>query len=545
MNGVYLKYIDVPPDIKEALEDYTITHDNPTLSTVSLENLKIFHPAQTNYATFEHNYWKLDGTYRGLNGKATLIWNDDVTVSDGNGHFVFQNPLVLTRMWDGYQTTPGVAIEFYAPDYCTDLTIQWYQDSTLLDEQTFHPDSTTYFCEHRVELFNKMVMIFNAMNKENRFLKIVDILDGTTYTFNNRTLRKVSVLEEIDPISNALPINTLRVEFSHKIDYLNLVFQNKQIIKAYLNDILCGNFYISKNDDTYIVTAQDYIGLLDTAQFPGNYYNNVLAGDIIDEILADEEEISFELAEEIATQRLTGIIKRGTKRQALAQVLFATLGIADDSRSEKLLMYSSVADTVSMPIPKSKTFIDSDKNSYSSPVTEVRLTCHNYVLDAETTQLFSSSLSAGTYTIEFNDPVDISTATISGATFETLTAMYAIIEVANAGTVTIEGKIYKDNAVIKSAKNTLVVAGTPTNIVSYPDKTLISSTNADAVLANLLEYHKRTNKYEAKVVSDVKVGNNTSIYDKKDVQRSGLAVKYEYNMRRKRIGVVTEIVDNG
>ena len=73
MNGVYLKYIDVPPDIKEALDDYSITHLNPSISTISLANLKTFQPAQTNYATFESNYWKLDGTYRGLVDKPRRV----------------------------------------------------------------------------------------------------------------------------------------------------------------------------------------------------------------------------------------------------------------------------------------------------------------------------------------------------------------------------------------------------------------------------------------------------------------------------------------
>lgn len=545
MNGVYLKYIDVPPDIKEALNDYSTTHLNSSISTISLANLKTFQPAQTNYATFERNYWKLDGTYRGLVDKATLMWNDEVSVSDGNGHYVFTNPPTLIRMWDGYQTTPGVSMEFYGPDYCNDLTIQWYQDNTLLDEQNFNPTGITYFCEHRVELFNKMVITFNGMNKENRFLKVVDILDGTTYTFDNRTLRKVSVLEEIDPISNTLPINTLSIEFSHKIDTLNLVFQNKQIIKTYFNDILYGNFFIDKTEGTYSVSAQDYIGLLDTSQFRGNYYNNVLVSTILNEIFADEDDISFVVAEEIAAKRLSGVIKKGTKRDALMQVMFATMAIADDSRAETLSIYPSSDTPQNIDIPKAKTFFDGSENSYSSPVTEVKLTCHNYVLKNESVQLFSSDLSVGTYEIEFSDPIDTSTATISGATFETLGAMYAIINVASAGTVTISGYKYEDNKIIKSAYNTLIVAGTPTNTVSYDDKTLVSSSNVDDVLASLLEYHKHINTYSAKVVSNIKVGNRTSIYDKKNVQRSGLAIRYEYNLRRKQIGTITEIVDNG
>lgn len=542
MNGVFLKYIDVPPDIKEALDSYTATHLNPSLSWISLAELKTAQPAATSYATFEHNYWKLDGTYQGITGESTLMWNDEVSVSNESG-YVFTNPPVLTRIWDGYQTTPGVSIEFYPPDYCNDLTIQWYQDSTLLDTKTFHPDALTYFCENRVELFNKMVITFNGMTKENRFLKVVDVLDGTTYTFDNRTLRKVSVLEEIDPISDTLPINTLSVEFSHKIDYLNLVFQNKQIIKAYLNDILCGNFFISKSEGTYRVTAQDYIGLLDTAQFPGGYYKNKLAGELIDEIMDGEDNISFSVSEEIAGIALTGIIKKGSKRNALMQVLFATMGVADDSRSNTLMITAANDTPTQVEIPKAKTFFDGSENAYSSPVTEVRLTCHNYVLSAEAETVFSSELTAGTYTIEFNDPIDTRTVTISGATSTTLSSMYAIISVASAGTVTISAKVYKDNPVIKSAYNTLVVAGTPTNTVSYSDKTLISASNADAVLAALLAYHKHINTYAAKVVSEIKPGDATTLWDRKNTQRSGKVIRYEYTMRRKRIGTVTEIVD--
>ena len=73
MNGVYLRYIDIPPTLKDTLNNYSLTNSSNVLSTISLANLKKSQPDQINYATFEHNYWKLDGTYRGITGKSTFL----------------------------------------------------------------------------------------------------------------------------------------------------------------------------------------------------------------------------------------------------------------------------------------------------------------------------------------------------------------------------------------------------------------------------------------------------------------------------------------
>lgn len=557
MNGVYLKYIDVSPDLKDSLSNYSTTNVNGSLSTISLAELKKTQPAQINYATFERNYWKLDGTYRGITGQSTLIWGADVSSGAENRVYVAGTTLVLnnavqstftykptlTRQWDGYQTAPGVYFIFYGPAYCSSLNIKWYRDSTLLYDKDYYPISQVFFCEQRVELFNKCVITFNAMSAINRFLKVVDIWDGQVVEFYNKDIRSLSILEELNTTSEEIPMNVMELKLSHKIDDLQLVFQSKQVMEAYFNDTLYGKYFVNKSSGTYDVSLHDYIGLLDLIPFRGGYYNNVTAGSIISSILSGEN-FDYTIDNYTNNFTLTGIIEPCTKREALAQVLFATQSVADDSRSDKLNIYQNPA-TAKTVLPE-KTFLSGSNDLIDSPVTEVALTVHNYKLSAETEELFSSDLVAGTYTIEFNDVISTSTATISGGTFTTLAATYCVISVASAGTVTISAKIYEDNSIIKTATNSVVPSGTPTNVVSYTDKTLVSLSNADTVLAGLLNHHKRNNSYEAKIVfTNEKLGDTITLTTNKNETRTGIATKLNFKLRKKQIGTITEEVING
>ena len=555
MEGVYLKYIDVSPDLKDTLNNYALTYGNSSLSTISLAELKRNQPEQINYATFEHNYWKLDGTYRGITGQSTLIWSDDVSygqevhawvegttlVMNNYGRSGFTRPPILTRYWSGYQTSPGVYLIFYGPDFATNVNIKWYRDSTLLYSKDYYPNAKAFFCEQRVELFNRCDITFNTMSKINRFLKVTDIWDGQLVEFYNENIRSLNILEELNPVSAELPMNVMNLSFSHKIDDLNLVFQSKQVMETYFNDNLYGKFFISKSEGTYDVTLHDYLGLLDLVPFRGGYYSGVTAGSIIDTILYGEN-IAYTVDAYTRDFVLNGIIEPCTKREALAQVLFATQSVADDSRSATLNIYKNPATTKT--VTPDHTFINGSNDIRDNPVTEIALTVHNYVLASDTSELFSSELTAGTYTIEFDDVIATSTATISGATFSTLAATYCIISVASAGEVIISAKVYEDNAVIKTIANTVVPSGTPTNVVSYTDKTLVSLSNADTVLVGLLAYHKRNNSYEAKIkFTNERLGDTVTITTPKEETRVGIVTKLNYKLRKKQLGTITEKVD--
>lgn len=563
MNGVYLRYIDIPPTLKETINDYSATNISNVLSTISLANLKQSQPDQINYATFEHNYWKLDGTYRGITGKSTLIWGTGISTDRDLHPLVYvegttlyleeliksalSSSTVLTRNWSEYQTAPGVYLIFYGPDFCTDLNIKWYRDNTLLADENFSPDNVRYFCRKRVELFNKCVITFNAMSKVNRFLKVVDLWDGNVVEFYNGDLRSVNIIEEYDPISDTLPINTMDIEFSHKTDELNLVFQSKQLIEAYFNDTLYGKFFIDKSTDKYNVSATDYKGLLEKSIFLGNFYSNASATTIINDILADESNIKYTIPSAFNNITFTGPIKKCTKREALAQVLFALIGYADDSRSDTLQLNQSRNEAGPYTIPKDKTFLSNRNIINESPVTEVRLTVHSYKVSADTTELFSSQLAAGTYTIEFSDPIVLSTLSVSGATVTKQNAFYVTITVASTATVTITAKVYEDNSYVVSRQNSLVLSGMPTNVIEYTDKTLVTAkttTYVSGLLDWLMYYHSFNTKYETKIKATNKIHTRANVYQDKDASaNTGLVTKYEYKLRRNQIGKITILLN--
>lgn len=386
-----------------AKPDSTFTADDKQ-SFVDMQQLKHDELEIRKFATLEKDYFRLDGTFELFPDDPAEhdfgLWSS--SMSSKSSEFV--NPVVLTIEFTEPHSSLGLTFTFHesTDDYCNNLNIKWYGGSNnLLSDVNFSPDSTVYFVDNAIEGYKKIVVTFYSTNKPYRYLKLSQLDFGQIKLFTGRDLISANVLEEIDPISSELRINTLNftlysgdAEFSI-LNPLGIFsrLQQRQPLKVfeYLDGVKkgMGTYYLDEweNEDEYNInmTGIDLVGVIDGTDFAGGTYNNVAAGVIIAEIMTSAN-AEYELDSSLAGKMLSGIIPVCTHREALQQVVFAIGGIVDCSRTHKIKIYP-MPTVLSGHIGKDRKF-EGHKLKLKPLVTGVEVTAHNYVNGEDNPQIF-------------------------------------------------------------------------------------------------------------------------------------------------------------
>ena len=81
----------------------------------------------------------------------------------------------------------------------------------LLAVTMFTPDAVDYYCAHKVENYRRIQLMFLETNKPGRYLKLAGIDYGVYLHFSGEEIIKAHVLEECDPLSAEVSINTLNL----------------------------------------------------------------------------------------------------------------------------------------------------------------------------------------------------------------------------------------------------------------------------------------------------------------------------------------------
>lgn len=382
-------------------------------SFVDMQQLKHDELDIRKFATLEKDYFRLDGTFELFPDEPAEhdfgLWT--ASMSDESGEFV--QPVVLTVEFTEPHGSLGLTFTFHEPtdDYCAAMNVKWYHGSNLLSDVNYEPDNTVYFANNAIEGYKKIVITFYSINKPYRYLKLSQLDFGQIKLFSGRNLINANILEEIDPISAELRINTLDFTlYSEDAEFSILnpqgIFtrlQQKQPLKVfeYLDGVKknMGTYYLDEweNEDEYNInmTGIDLVGVIDGTDFIGGTYNNISAGVIIAGIM-NSADAEYELDESLGSKVLSGIIPVCTHREALQQVAFAIGGIVDCSRTHKIKIYP-MSTALSGEIGKDRKF-QGHKLKLKPLVTGVEVMAHNYVNGEDNPQIFgvyNTNLSPG------------------------------------------------------------------------------------------------------------------------------------------------------
>lgn len=396
--------------------------------------------------TCEPNRWALDGTFQFTEDQKIAFWSSELSGDDGT----FAASPVITIDFDKQYSSVGVSLVFdpACGEYCSLVNVKWYQGDTLKSNVDFEPDGPTYFCDQRVEAYNKIVIELKRTSIPHRRARLNQIIFGIYREFDMTEIRSASIVNETSLSGLELPISTMKLDIESKSD-IDFMFQLKQPLEVYNNENLIGVYYIdgsTRNGKSYYsIESYDAFGVLDEYPFSGGVYTNKSAKELVQEIVGDDFSVSFDGIEDI---NLTGIINAETKRESLQQVFFPWNVVAATDGGKEIKVF---------PLPQTATEIGTDKVysgvsvETSAIVTEVRVTAHAYTEDEN-------------------------------------------------GSIEIDGKRYKDTETVYTVKNPNIVATDKQNVVEATGGTLVSPGIGQQVAQRLYDYCMKRNTLKGKIV---------------------------------------------
>lgn len=495
--GVAITYGDIAV---EAKENFSPTSSEDAFNTV--KNLQRYNMQTENYANPCELYQTvLDGEQIALPSdleNANIgLWSEQISGDDGK----FANNITLTMTSTGQYSSQGFTFTFdkYNNIYPTSIMIQWYRDNELLDFTVFNPDSAFYFCKNKVENFNQVVITFGSLNMPKNRLKLTSIDFGYGTVFYGDELRNVKLIQQLDPISSEIAINTCDFTLDSKSDIV-YSFQAKQPLSVSYNDKLLATVFVKTSKRTgrflWNINAEDYISLMDNIPFKGNIYDGVNAKVLFKDIF-DTAKVPYSITTDFDNVTLSGHIPYTTCRQALMQVAFACQAVIDTSGSDRVKVFKLEND-VKQTVPLNR-IMQGQNFEDDETVTGVELTVHTYEpKTTETSELYKAA-DSGTGTdilIKFSEPMhDLS---IAKGTITESGANYAIIT-ANRGCI-LSGKGYDHITEIRRKLNPKVLASELENISSITGATLVSVSNVDSVLETCYNWLTRVNAVNLKII---------------------------------------------
>ena len=527
--GVSIKYGDFAPEAKENFEaDVTSKAPFVNLKEFNEYNLRV-----GDYANPCEGYQTLlDSTAEIFPDNAENIktgyWSD--SVSDENGKF--PEPIVFTFIADTKDgarkyTSSGVTLTFDTDNniYPKYVKVQWYrvngETEELLHEQEYTPNSAFYFCQGLneenkpkiIEYYNKVIITIDNMCLPYNRLKLRSVDYGYGTVFMRNELREVNIIQEINPISDTLPINVCDFTLDSKTN-IEYSFQAKQPLSVYYDDKLKATVFVDRAQRTsknlWKIESEDYTGILDRVKFMGGMYFDKCAHKLLEEIFAVAKvpytitsSLGGENCEEDCEncekdcEKVSGYIPICSCREAVRKVCFATQRAVSTINSDT---YDIVdLDTgISQDIDKGRirrgqTFTENDR------VTEVQLTYHKYselpeeAPDASTPLKFSR----GDYEIgeelfvEFKEP--FAQLRPTGCEILESGTNYAKVKITNASG-SLQGRPYKHETFIKKQQRKDRLESEIDNIKIIDNETLVSASNVDEILPKIFQYYTNSTK---------------------------------------------------
>lgn len=509
-------------------------------------------PSQVKYGTLESRQWLMDGSFSFFpEVPEAYFWGLWSAVQSGESG-AFADPPVLDIQFSQAHSSSGLTLHFYGPtgDWASKLKIQWYgADGGLLASALFTPDAVDFYCAKKVDRYRRIRLTFLETNHPGRYLKLAGLDYGVYLHFAGDEIVKAHVLEECDPLSAEISINTLGLTLYNKEGRFSIlnpegyfdVLQHKQKLTVWEDvrpearstsstSYCMGTFYLSdwenSGDTLADFTAVDAVGLLDGAPYDGGVYDTTagaLAADILDGY-------SYTLDAELAAERVQGYLAAGTRREALQQLAFAVGAVVDCSRSD-LIRISPVPARASGMIAYDRKFQDGSKVTLNPLITAVAVTAHRYQAEDAPSELYKDTLEPGTYQVTFSAPAVADSLTVTGATLAGRGVNRCTLTVSKAGEVCVTGRKYVDSTIILRRAAAHLPPNAQDNELTVTDATLVSPDRATAVANRVLDYYAQRYEQTFRMIAgDEKLADRLIVQSFGGEMVRGVLTKLEFDL---------------
>jgi hypothetical protein len=498
--GVSIRYGDIAPEAKENFVPTASESEFNTLAQLQQYNLNF-----NNYANPCELYQTvLDGmakAFPSVPEQTNLgLWSEQISNDDGT----FTEPIVLELESVGQYSSQGLTFTFdtYNRIFANRLKIKWLRINengiTVLSEKEFYPSGAFYFCKNKVDNYNKIVVTFYSINMPKNRLKLRVIDYGYGTFFYGNELRNVRLIQEIDPISAQISINTADFTLDSKTD-MEYSFQAKQPLSVYFNGELKATTFVKKSTRKakrlWNIQSEDYIGLLDSIPYYGGIYTNKNAIELLTDIFAVAK-VPYSIDEVFADATVTGYIPFTTCRNALMQVAFSIQAIVDTSNSEVVKVFALEED-IKQIVPLNRIMQGQNFNDEET-VTGVEVTVHSYKPITETIAVYDATESGTGQNVfvKFSEPLhDLS---ITNGEIVSSGTNYAVIN-ANTNCI-LTGQKYEHTTQIRRQNNPIVLENEIEKVVAVDSATLVSQYNIDKVIEKCYNWLIKTNTTNLKIV---------------------------------------------
>lgn len=506
--SVLVKYTDVALGAKEAFD--ISTDEKLDVSNVDL--------IKTEGATFKRYDIPFQLNSMILDGKSDFLpesYMADIgfvseQISDENGNFA--EPIIFELNSNETFTSAGLSLRFdeIKNIFATHINIKWYNRDVLLADEDFYPTSANYFCNKKVQFFDKIVICFYSLSVPYNSLVVNHIEYGLKVEFSPKELRSAKIIQEIDPISASVPINSFDFTIDSKKD-IEFSFQTKQPIEAIFNEETKATTFVKnakrKSKTIWDIQSEDYIGLMNEIPFKGGIYNNKNAVELLGEIFGVAK-VPYIVLGDFEGVTVTGYIPYTTCREALMQVAFAMGAVADTSNSDKVKIFG-LSQEVSQEITR-KRIRQGQSTEGDTRVTAVELVAHSYNEIAESVVAYDAQKNGvgENILVTFSEPLhDLS---ITNGNIIKSGANYAVIN-ANSDCQLL-GEKYQHTTIVRRKENPFVLATDIENIIAVEKATLISSNNVDKILGACYNYLVNTEKTSMKIIDGSKKQKKVNLY---------------------------------
>ena len=509
-------------------------------------------PSQVKYGTLESRQWLMDGSFSFFpEVPEAYFWGLWSAVQSGESG-AFTDPPVLDIQFSQAHSSSGLTLHFYAPtgDWASKLKIQWYgADGGLLASALFTPDAVDFYCAKKVDRYRRIRLTFLETNHPGRYLKLAGLDYGVYLHFAGDEIVKAHVLEECDPLSAEISINTLGLTLYNKEGRFSIlnpegyfdVLQHKQKLTVWEDvrpearstsstSYCMGTFYLSdwenSGDTLADFTAVDAVGLLDGAPYDGGVYDTT-AGALAADIL---EGYSYTLDAELASERVQGYLAAGTRREALQQLAFAVGAVVDCSRSD-LIRISPAPARASGMIAYDRKFQNGSKVTLNPLITAVAVTAHRYQAEDAPSELYKDTLEPGTYQVTFSAPAVADSLTVTGATLAGRGVNRCTLTVSKAGEVCVTGRKYVDSTIILRRAAANLPPNAQDNELTVTDATLVSPDRATAVADRVLDYYAQRYEQTFRMIAgDEKLADRLIVQSFGGEMVRGVLTKLEFDL---------------
>jgi hypothetical protein len=481
------------------------------------------------YATFETNYWKLDGTFclppkSSESGFEVGWWSNLVSGADG----MFSTPQVITVQFTADHTSIGLTVYFdmLADEYADSFAITAYDsaNNVIYTVSVTGNINSKFVLEHTIQNYRKIVLTITKWAKAYRRARVAEISFGIVFDYTGNELVGMNCIEEIDTISSTVSSNEFKFTIDNSDKKFNLInpagyypaLQRRQKIQPSIGIekankvyeyVPLGVYYLTewKSDEgtlTATFTGRDILDIMAQTTYRKVLYQTRSLYNLAVDIFTDAGITDYSIDIALQSITVTGCLPVVSHREALQIIAIAGMSVVYSDRYGKvkvkqlgntstgeMIDYYNIYAPPQIKLDKLTNIIDVNVNAFSA--------------EAQTSEVYKGSINiSGTQDvwITYNNMAQSVSASVSGGTLNSATyySFGALLNITASGSVAITatGYVVKKSASIYELKDSTAPSG-ETSLPVTVDNYLITSVDTAAnVAAWILSERKKRFLYE-------------------------------------------------